>query len=155
MCKPCNLVFENHRWLDTHVKSGDHNHVVKVKLHSIRKKKNKKSKQQTSELEVLTVTFSGFQAFVWEILLLPLLAGLPVHWHAGAALHQVGANKSSQQKLVIVNQLLFSGLTTRPDHEGKGCMAHFWGLEREGHEVGIGVAGDDLLLQGGYWYWGR
>jgi len=29
MCKPCNLVFENHRWLDTHVKSGDHNHVVK------------------------------------------------------------------------------------------------------------------------------
>merc|ERR1712032_698875 len=29
VCKPCNLVFENHRWLDTHVKSGDHNHVVK------------------------------------------------------------------------------------------------------------------------------
>jgi len=29
VCKPCNLVFENNRWLDTHVKSGDHNHVVK------------------------------------------------------------------------------------------------------------------------------
>jgi len=29
VCKPCNLVFENHRWLDTHIKSGDHNHVVK------------------------------------------------------------------------------------------------------------------------------
>ena len=32
VCKPCNLVFENQRWLDTHTKSGDHNHVVKVIL---------------------------------------------------------------------------------------------------------------------------
>ena len=30
VCKPCNLVFENQRWLDTHTKSGDHSHVVKV-----------------------------------------------------------------------------------------------------------------------------
>jgi len=29
VCKPCNLVFENQRWLDTHTKSGDHSHVVK------------------------------------------------------------------------------------------------------------------------------
>lgn len=29
ICKPCNLVFDNFRWLDTHVKSGDHSHVVK------------------------------------------------------------------------------------------------------------------------------
>lgn len=29
-CKPCNLAFENHRWLETHIKSGDHSHVVKV-----------------------------------------------------------------------------------------------------------------------------
>ena len=29
-CKPCNLQFENQRWLETHTKSGDHSHVVKV-----------------------------------------------------------------------------------------------------------------------------
>ena len=30
VCKPCNLVFENEKWLDKHNDSGDHTHVIKV-----------------------------------------------------------------------------------------------------------------------------
>jgi len=29
VCKPCNLVFENKKWLDKHNDSGDHTHVIK------------------------------------------------------------------------------------------------------------------------------
>lgn len=29
VCKPCNLVFENRKWLDKHNDSGDHTHVIK------------------------------------------------------------------------------------------------------------------------------
>jgi len=29
VCKPCNLVFENSRWLEKHNESGDHTHVIK------------------------------------------------------------------------------------------------------------------------------
>jgi len=29
VCKPCNLVFENKKWLDRHNESGDHTHVIK------------------------------------------------------------------------------------------------------------------------------
>ena len=32
VCKPCNLVFENTKWLERHNESGDHTHVIKVDI---------------------------------------------------------------------------------------------------------------------------